>query len=152
MNMDNKVYLGKQFNRAVQLLSGGQPLTEEEILEIPDIYEPWQAGKKYASGKILKYGLNQYGETQLYSVVTEHVSQDDWRPDAVPALYKPIGFSDDGTPIWSQPYTYEDAWEIGDVVSHNDKLWECTEGNVQGELGPRNTYEPGVWGWREVTA
>lgn len=144
--MPNKHFVAQQMNRAFQIFAQGLNLDEEHAMEIADLYPPWEVGEKYLVGTILKYGLNQYGETQLYSVIQEHISQEDWKPDSLPALYKAIGFKDD-IPIWVQPLGYEDAWEIGDVVWHNDILWICEEGNATGAHGLRNTFEPGVWGW-----
>ena len=49
-------------------------------MEIADLYEPWMPGKKYPPEKILKFGVNQDGETQLYRTISEHTSQADWQP------------------------------------------------------------------------
>lgn len=148
--MNKRLLLARQLHRAIQLLSDRNLLTEEEMLEIPDMYEQWQTGKRYSVGRIVKHGANPLGETQLYAVTLDHISQEDWTPDSASSLFRPIGFSDDGTPIWTQPYSYDDAYSIGDVVVHNGTRWECTEGNAPGSGGQRNTFEPGVWGWAEI--
>ncbi len=139
MNKDKKLFLAQQTARAVQLFAGNLNLTETESMEIADLYEPWMPGKKYPADKILKFGLNQDGETQLYKTISEHTSQADWQPNATPALYKPIGFTDEGVSIWTQPLGAHDAYHKGDIVSHNGKLWV---NDIDA-----NTYEPGVYGW-----
>lgn len=44
---------------------------------------------------------------------------------------------------WVQPTGAQDAYDVGDRVSHNGMVWECTS--------PSNVYEPGVYGWVVVT-
>ena len=44
---------------------------------------------------------------------------------------------------WVQPTGAHDAYDVGDRVSHNGMVWECTS--------PSNVYEPGVYGWVVVT-
>ncbi len=46
-------------------------------------------------------------------------------------------------PAWSQPIGAHDAYNSGDKVSHNGKHWTS---NVDA-----NVWEPGVYGWTEVT-
>lgn len=45
---------------------------------------------------------------------------------------------------WVQPTAALDAYPAGAQVSHDGKTWESTT--------PVNVWEPGVSGWREVTA
>lgn len=49
----------------------------------------------------------------------------------------------DGEP-WRQPTGAHDAYPTGRTVTHGGKTWE--------NLTPANVWEPGVTGWREVTA
>jgi hypothetical protein len=142
MNKEKRLFLARQTARAVQLFAGNLPLTETEAMEIADLYEPWTPGKKYPAGKTLKFGVNQDGETQLYSVMTEHTSQADWTPEAAPSLFKAIGFTEEGVSIWTQPLGAGDAYHTGDAVSHSGKRWTSDrDGNV---------WEPGVYGWTEA--
>lgn len=136
--MADKTYLAKQINRALRILAQTANLDEGTAMEIADLYEAWQTEKSYPVGIVLKYGVNKDNETQLYSVLQEHISQEDWTPDKTPALYKAIGFIDD-IPIWTQPLGATDAYMKGDVVSHKDEIWiSDIDGNV---------WEPGVYGW-----
>ena len=72
-------------------------LDDSTAMEIADLYEPWEVGHDYKPGKIVKYGVNADNETQLYTVLQEHTSQEDWTPDAVPALYAVIDVAHAGT-------------------------------------------------------
>ena len=138
----NRLQAAEQMRRAIQLYAGTLP--EEKALEIATIYPEWEVGKAYVVGDILSYGQNPVGDPQLYKVVQAHTSQADWTPDSVPALYDAFGLDASGYPIWSQPSGAHDAYNTGDIVSHNGKIWQSnTSGNV---------WEPGVYGWDEVTA
>lgn len=44
---------------------------------------------------------------------------------------------------WVQPTGATDAYQTGDVVTHGGKTWKSTADN--------NVWEPGVYGWEEVT-
>lgn len=135
----NQVYVAKQINRALQMLAQTLQLPDENAMEIADLYEEYAIGKTYPAGYTFKYGVNADGETQLYSVLQEHTSAEEWKPNETPSLYKAIGFTDDGVSIWTQPLGAMDAYMTGDVVEHNGTLWESTiDGNV---------WEPGVYGW-----
>ena len=140
--MNRKEFVAQQMNRAFQLMADGLNLTESQAMEIADLYEGWAAGKAYTTGKILKYGMNADGETQLYTVLQDHTSQENWKPDTAPSLYKKVGFTGSGVPIWTQPLGASVAYNSGDKVSHNGQEWTSTiDGNV---------WEPGVYGWEAL--
>ena len=141
--MNRKEFVAQQMNRAFQLMADGLNLTESQSMEIADLYEPWAAGKAYKTGKIVKYGMNADGETQLYTVLQDHTSQAGWEPDKAASLFKPVGFNASGLPIWTQPLGASDAYQTGDKVSHNGKHWISTASG--------NVCEPGVYGWEETT-
>ena len=141
--MADKAFIAKQMNRFIQIMAQQMELDEEKAMEIADLYESWEVGKAYDIGKIVKYGVNADGETQLYSVLQAHTSQEDWKPDATPSMYKKIGFTDSGVAIWTQPLGASDAYAKGDKVSYDGKLWESDV--------DANVWQPGVYGWHEVT-
>ena len=140
----NQVYIAKQINRALQMLVQDCNLPESNAMEVADLYEAYAIGKTYPVGYMFKYGVNADGETQLYSVLQEHTSQEDWKPDETPSLYKAVGFTDDGVSVWTQPLGATDAYMSGDVVEHNGTLWVSTVDN--------NVWEPGVYGWEQKEA
>ena len=138
--MDN-VYIAKQMYRAIQLFAQNGNLPDTNAMEIADLYEPYEVGKTYPVGYMFKYGVNADGETQLYSVLQEHTSQEDWKPNKTPSLYKAVGFTDSGVSIWTQPLGSTDAYMAGDVVEHNGTIWVSTV--------DYNVWEPGVYGWEQ---
>lgn len=125
----NKYQAAEQLRRAIQLFAAS--LDDDAAMEIATVYPPWAAGQAYTPDTILSYGANAVGDPQLYRVVQAHTSQADWMPDITPALYTPIGLTEDGYPIWSQPTGAHDAYNTGDVVEYNGTLYESLiDGNV----------------------
>lgn len=133
----DKRKIAKQINKLLQLNTQG--LNEKEALQVPDLFEEWKPDKKYNIDKIIKYGVDDDGITQLYIVVQKHVSQKEWSPDAQKSMYKNISFSEEGHDVWVQPLGYSDAYQTGDVVSHDDILYISTV--------DQNTWEPLIYGW-----
>lgn len=132
--MDNKLQIFEQIGRALQMFA--QTLTSDEAMEIAAVYPPYEVGKNYKEGEFLTYGKNNVGDPQLYKVVQTHTSQADWSPSNTPALYEPIGLTSEGYVEWSQPSGAHDAYNTGDIVSYQYKLYIS---NVDG-----NIYAPGV--------
>ena len=125
----NKLQAAEQLRRALQLFAAG--LDDEKAMEVVAIYNPWKVGKSYPVGEFLTYGQNGVGDPQLYKVAQAHTSQADWTPDTTPALYTAIGLDDNGYPVWSQPSGAHDAYNVGDIVDYNGKLYQSTiNGNV----------------------
>ena len=134
-----QVYIARQVKRALELLANQSNLPESNAMEIADIYEEYKVGKNYPVGYVSKYGVNADNETQLYSVLQEHTSQADWIPSETPSLYKAIGFTEDGIPVWTQPLGANDAYMLGDVVSHDGEIWVSDV--------DYNVWQPAVYGW-----
>ncbi len=141
--MSDKRLIAQQMNRFFQIMANQMSLDDETAMEIADLYKPWEPNKTYNADEIVKYGTNTDGETQLYKVIQSHTSQEGHTPDTVPSLFKAIGFTDSGIPVWTQPLSAEDAYMTGDIVSHNGKMWVSDADN--------NVWEPGVYGWEETT-
>lgn len=141
--MANLEFVALQMNTALQKMVKTLPLTDSEAMEVADLYESWKHkldSKQLATvGERLTYGVNDYGETQLYEVLQEHQPQADWTPDLVPSMYKKVGFDGNGVPIWTKPLGSGDSYDLGDTVSFEGELWDSTvDGNV---------WQPGVYGW-----
>ena len=133
----NRLQAAEQFRKALQMFAAS--LSEEKAMEVATIYDPWAEGKAYAVGDFLTYGENSVGDPQLYKVVQAHVSQADWKPDAVASLYVAIGLDEQGCPVWSQLTGAHDAYNKGDIVCYDDVLWVSeVDGNV---------WKPGLSGW-----
>lgn len=116
----NRLQAAEQLRRALQIFS--YSLADEQVIEVPAIYDPWVVNKSYSAGEIFTYGENSVGDPQLYKVIQAHSSQADWTPDVSVSLYSAIGL-DNGYPVWSSPAGAHDAYNIGDIVSHNGMLY-----------------------------
>lgn len=122
-----------------------QQTDESTILAMADLYDKWASGINYKAKKILAYGVDANGDTQLYQVISNHTSADHWLPDQTPSLYAKIGVTEEGYLEWRRPYGATDAYEIGDIVSYNGELYICTAGNGAGV----NTWSPDEYGWEK---
>ena len=120
--MSNKLQVMEQFGRALQMFT--QTLSEEQALEVASVFPPYVVGKSYTVGEMFTYGVNGVGDAQLYKVVQAHTSSEEWAPDKVASLYTPIGLTDNGYPIWSQPTGAHDAYNKGDIVDYNGILYK----------------------------
>lgn len=118
----NKLQAAEQFRKALQMFASS--LSDEQAMEVATIYDSWVPGKNYIAGTFLTFGQNGVGDPQLYKVVQNHTSQEDWTPDNTPALYVAIGLDEEGYPVWSQPTGAHDAYNKGDVVDYNGTLYE----------------------------
>lgn len=141
MNKKQQIAIALQMNRLMQLNVQSMALSDEVAMEVADLYPEWTANKKYLKDEIVKYGVNIDNETQLYKITVEHVSQAQYPPNTDITHYTKIGFTEDGTTIWTQPLGAHDAYKKGDVVSHKGKTWISDVDS--------NVWEPGVYGWTE---
>lgn len=125
----NRLQAAEQFRKALQMFAAS--LDDEKAMEVATIYDPWAVGKAYAVGEFVTYGENSVGDPQLYKVVQAHTSQADWTPDATASLFTAIGLDKQGYPVWSQPTGAHDAYNTGDIVDYNGKLYQSLiNGNV----------------------
>jgi hypothetical protein len=103
----------------------------EKMMEVASVFPAYVIGKAYKVKEVFSYGTNAVGDAQLYQVLQDHTSAEQWTPDASPSLYKPIGVTEDGYPEWVQPLGASDAYNTGDIVSYNGTLYKSTiDGNV----------------------
>jgi chitodextrinase len=113
-----------------------QSLPDETALDAVELYPKWEPGVFYDAGLKVRY------EDVLYTVITAHMTQADWTPDAAPSLYSKVLIPDPGViPAWEQPDS-TNAYSKGDKVTHKGKTWISTVDN--------NVWEPGVYGWDEI--
>lgn len=106
-------------------------LDDETALTGVELFPTWVVGKAYAvSGRV------QYNGT-LYKCVQAHTSQENWTPDATPALWVIVTVEE--WPEWVQPTGAQDAYAKGSKVTHNGERWISDVDS--------NVWEPGVYGW-----
>jgi hypothetical protein len=114
-----------------------EQLDDATLTEHAEQFSEWAYPVAYAVKAICSY------KGKLYRCVQAHSSQADWTPPATASLWKEIGDPTVEYPEWSQPLGAHDAYALGDKVAHNGKHWVSTAAN--------NVWEPGVYGWEEVT-
>ena len=114
----------------------GLLLTDEQALEVPELFPIWNPNSiAYAVGDRVQH------ESKLYSCIQAHTSQESWQPSLTPALWNLVSIEE--WPEWVQPAGAHDAYAKDDKVLHNGKKWISIVNN--------NVWEPGVYGWNEIT-
>lgn len=114
-----------------------QNLEGVDALDATQLYPKWAVGVNYEVGYRVRYN------NVLYSVLTAHQSQETWTPDVSPSLFTKVLIPNETViPEWEQPDS-TNYYKLGDKVRHNGKIW-VSDYEV-------NTWEPGVFGWTEVT-
>lgn len=110
---------------------------DETIINNKAAFPYWNGdGVAYAVGDIVQY------DDKVYKVLQAHTSQSTWTPTDAVSLFAEYRIS--GTiEEWVQPDS-TNPYMTGDKVTHNGKTWESTIDN--------NVWEPGVYGWTEVSA
>lgn len=116
--------------------SAAQSLPDETALEVITLHPEWKSGVEYVVGFKAQFG------GVLYRCLTAHTAQDEWTPDASPSLWAKVLVEDGKILPWEQPDS-TNGYAVGDKVSHNNKIWISDVDN--------NVWEPGVYGWSEVT-
>ena len=111
----------------------------DKVLEIPSVFPAYEVGKAYKTKDVFSYGTNAVGDPQLYQVLQDHTSASEWTPEA-------IGITEYGYPTWVQPLGSTDAYNKGDIVSYNGKLYRST---IDGNVWSPEAYPAG---WESVTA
>ena len=136
-----------EIRKAVQFwLATLDPETQVEMMmEVPSAFPKYQVGKAYKIKEVFSYGTNAVGDAQLYQVLQEHTSAEQWKPDATPSLYKSIGVTAEGYPEWVQPLGASDAYNKGDRVSRNGKIYESA---IDGNVWAPEAYPAG---WTEIS-
>lgn len=132
-----------ELRRALQLFAATLYNDESTAMEIATIYPIWEVGRRYKQNDVIQYKTNGVGDPQLYLVLQAHTSQADWLPDSTASLYKKIGVDEKGYPKWVQPLGAVDAYNIGDIVNYNGKLYKS--------IINTNVWSPDVHpaGWEE---
>lgn len=116
----------------------GTYLTDEQAAEVPVLYREWEVGVSYSAGERRLY------DGELYTCLQAHTSQDSWNPKDAPSLWAKVLIPDpDVVYPWKQPDS-TNPYMAGDKVSHNGKVWVSDI--------DYNVWEPGAYGWTEVSA
>lgn len=113
-------------------------LDDADALEAVELYPEWSATAHYDADVRVRYG------GVLYRCLQAHTAQSGWTPADAPSLWAKVLIPDpEVIPAWEQPES-TNPYMKGDKVKHNGKTWiSDIDGNV---------WEPGVFGWSEVTS
>ena len=117
--------------------AAGAMLTDEQAVQVPALFPTWDATATYAAGDRVHYG------GVLYKCLMAHTAQADWKPTDAHSLWAKVLTDPSGCILpWEQPDS-SNPYKKGDKVTHNGKTWVSTVDN--------NVWEPGAYGWNEVT-
>ena len=112
-------------------------LNDADAFIVPTLFPAWSEDKEYTVGERVCYC------DILYKCISAHISQADWTPDTAVSLWVCIDDPSVEYPDWRQPTGAHDAYAVDAKVTYNNKKWINTIDN--------NIYEPGVYGWVELT-
>ena len=129
----NNVQKALELRKALQLFLATMDADTQaaDIMEVASVFPKYKVGKTYKVKEVFQYGENAVGDPQLYQVLQEHTSAEEWKPDAAPSLYKAVGVTEEGYPEWVQPLGASDAYNTGDIVSYNGTLYQSVmDGNT----------------------
>ena len=90
-----------------------------------------------------KAGTIVRDEGKLYKNIHDIGPGQNTKPSGTPSQWTRIGDPGEEWPEWIQPIGAHDAYNIDSKVSHKGKHWIST--------APANIWEPGVYGWKEVS-
>lgn len=112
-------------------------LPDKDAMEAVQLFPKWSDVTSYVAGDRVQYN------NILYVCLQTHTSQSDWTPVAAPSLWAKVLIPDENTIYeWEQPDS-TNPYMKGDKVAHNGKTWVSDIDN--------NVWEPGAYGWIEIT-
>lgn len=143
----DKIQAALELRKALQIFLATLDVDTDtdNILSVASVFPAYEVGKAYKAKKVFRYGENGVGDPQLYQVLQDHTSAEEWTPDTATSLYKAIGVTSEGYPEWVQPLGASDAYKTGDIVSYNGKLYKST---IDANVWAPDAYPAG---WAEVT-
>lgn len=119
----------KQLRKLIEQLA--VTLSNETALTGVELFLMWGIDIDYAVDDRVQH------EGTLYKCVQAHTSQENWTPDATPALWVIVTVEE--WPEWVQPAGSHDAYAKDAKVTHNGEKWISSY--------DANIWEPGVYGW-----
>lgn len=100
---------------------------------------PWPPAQDWLQNLPMAGDVRTFDGVEYRSLIDNNV----WSPDAYPQGWEPVE-APTGPQAWVQPTGSHDAYPAGAMVTHSGATWENTHGDG-------NVWEPGVFGWIEVT-
>lgn len=128
------------FAAALFVRTNSMNISDADALEVSELFDNWEDQKdgfSFAVNTVYHYG------DDIYRCLTAHDKQESWNPEDAHSLWVRIRPAD-VIPEWEQVQPgVNEAYSKGDKVTHNGKTWMSDLDN--------NVWEPGVYGWTEVT-
>lgn len=116
------------------LASSTEELSDEDALAVAALFPTWNS----KIGEQVNVGERLWYDSKLYKVVQQHTAQEDWTPDATPALYTEVSIVE--WPEWVQPTGSQDAYNTGDKVTFEGVHYVCL---IDGNVWSPSTYPQG---------
>ena len=115
-------------------------LTDEQALAVKELYPLWAVDTAYTVDYVVRHN------SKLYRCLQSHTSQDNWTPDATPALWVEVAAPNEYREIKDGMLPTE-AFALGEIG------WYQSKDNLWKSLIPANTYTPENYpaGWEQVT-
>ena len=115
-------------------------IPDEEVENVKILFPNWKVGMNYTINQRVRFNNN------VYKVLQDHTSQEDWLPNLAPSLYTVLLVDEETNEIkdWVQPDS-TNAYMIGDQVIFEGKIYESVIDN--------NVWSPADYptGWQEIT-
>lgn len=112
-------------------------ISDEQAVEIPNVFPAWKIGKEYAVGYRVNY------QDILYKCLQAHTSQDDWTPDTSASLWARLLNPDpEVIPVWEQPDS-TNAYMTGDRVHYPDADGPIYESTIDNNIWSPESYPQG---------
>ena len=112
-------------------------LADADALEAVQLFPAWKPNVAYEADTRVQHG------SVLYRCLQAHTAEEAWNPADAPSLWAKVLIPDPAViPEWEQPDS-TNPYMTGDKVTHNGKTWVSDVDN--------NVWEPGAYGWSEVT-
>lgn len=146
----NKVQAALELRKALQMFlqtycaTADMDADMDKVMSVATVFPKYKIGTTYKAKAVFSYGVNSVGDPQLYQVLQDHTSAEEWAPNTTPSLYKAIGVTEEGYAEWVQPLGASDAYNKGDIVSYHGTLYRST---VDGNVWAPDTYPAG---WETV--
>lgn len=111
-------------------------LADNDALETPELFPEWAVGISVVAGDRYRY------DGKLYRCNQGHVTQEDWTPDAIPALWTNVA-EPHTIPVWVQPTGAQDAYNTGDRVWYPEEHTNIYESLIDANVWSPTDYPQG---------
>ena len=105
---------------AISFLADG--FTDTQAAQVPALYPNWE---DYPNGTSLSVGQRLNYNKKLYKVISAHMKQSDYTPEAVPSLFTVIDVAHSGSMSDPIPFSTNMVVYSGKYYSYGEKLYLC---------------------------